>query len=146
MSDVERKRASLLEPASQPLLKKQRLSPTASDNEESNGVDHDINLEVRCPCLYPTPPTLGLHAGTDLVPRPLVWFAQTQNFRKEAIWREMQEYRRQFERAQRTIDSLEKERARCEARLSAVDYSWNQVRGVSRLAVRRARRVSRRTH
>lgn len=40
----------------------------------------------------------------------------------------MEEYRRKFERAQKTIASLERERLKCEARLSAVDLSWNLVR------------------
>ncbi|KAI5476449.1 E3 ubiquitin-protein ligase BRE1 [Pseudohyphozyma bogoriensis] len=48
-----------------------------------------------------------------------------ENFRKEAIWREMQEYRRKFERAQATIDKLEQERKKADARLAAVDISWN---------------------
>lgn len=40
----------------------------------------------------------------------------------------MEEYRRKYERAQNTILSLEKERNKSEARLSAVDLSWNKVR------------------
>lgn len=39
----------------------------------------------------------------------------------------MQDYRRKFERASSTIESLERDRKRCEARLSAVDFTWNLV-------------------
>lgn len=51
----------------------------------------------------------------------------SQSFRKEAIWREMQEYKRKFLRASSEVEQLQVERARCEARLSAVDISWNLV-------------------
>lgn len=50
-----------------------------------------------------------------------------ESFRKAAIWREMSEYKRKFSRAQTTVDALELERNQCDARLSAVDLSWNQL-------------------
>lgn len=40
----------------------------------------------------------------------------------------MQEYKRKFLRATDQIESLQAERSSCEARLSAVDISWNLVR------------------
>lgn len=97
MNGTERKRVTLLEPSSEPLSKKQRVatSTTPSSDDERES-------------------PFGIEHDTNL-----------ENFRKEAIFRGMEEYRRKFERAQRTIESLEKERARCEARLSAVDVSWS---------------------
>lgn len=39
----------------------------------------------------------------------------------------MQEYKRKYERAQQQVESLTADRTRCEARLSAVDFSWHLV-------------------
>ncbi|KAK4054643.1 E3 ubiquitin-protein ligase bre1 [Microbotryomycetes sp. JL221] len=50
-----------------------------------------------------------------------------ENFRKEAIWREMQEFKRKLERAQHTVQQLEQDKIAYEARLSAVDIVWNQL-------------------
>ncbi|KAK4054236.1 E3 ubiquitin-protein ligase bre1 [Microbotryomycetes sp. JL201] len=52
---------------------------------------------------------------------------QLELFRKEAIWREMQEFKRKLDRAQRTVDQLETDKAAYEARLSAVDIVWTQL-------------------
>ncbi|SCZ89366.1 BZ3500_MvSof-1268-A1-R1_Chr9g10383 [Microbotryum saponariae] len=50
---------------------------------------------------------------------------QLESFRKQAIWREMREYRRRFEHAQRQVEQLTLQNARTQARLAAVDASWN---------------------
>ena len=98
-------------------LKKQKLAGSAgSDNEESsNGVDRDESLEVS--------PLLRTAWCCEVAETD----ARSQSFRKAAIWREMSEYKRKFSRAQTTVDALELERNQCDARLSAVDLSWNQV-------------------
>ncbi|KAM0789473.1 hypothetical protein ACM66B_000293 [Microbotryomycetes sp. NB124-2] len=53
--------------------------------------------------------------------------SQLELFRKEAIWREMQEFKRKLDRAQQTVEQLEADKAAYEARLSAVDIVWNQL-------------------
>lgn len=51
-----------------------------------------------------------------------------QEFRKEAIHRQMLEYKRLASRAQRAVEDLKSERKRQDARLAAIDLSWNSVR------------------
>lgn len=137
MNGVERKRVTVLDQTLAPLQKKQRVSSTApsSDNEDKDPTDFASNLEVRSSlprCDAPRDETRWLMRASIA--------CVVQNFRKEAIWREMEEFRRKFERAQRTVDSLETERRRCEARLSAVDYSWNLVSRPSPARETRSRR------
>ncbi|GAA5838520.1 hypothetical protein JCM3766R1_006001 [Sporobolomyces carnicolor] len=50
-----------------------------------------------------------------------------ENFRKEAIYREMLSYKRQFLRAQADVDQLRAERLACEMRLSKVEMGWNSL-------------------
>ncbi|GAA5911739.1 uncharacterized protein JCM6883_001252 [Sporobolomyces salmoneus] len=50
-----------------------------------------------------------------------------ENFRKEAIYREMLSYKRQFHRAQTELDQLRTERVACELRLSKVEMGWNRL-------------------
>ncbi|GAA5978816.1 hypothetical protein JCM5350_004831 [Sporobolomyces pararoseus] len=50
-----------------------------------------------------------------------------ENFRKEAIYREMLSYKRQFQRAQSDVDQLRAERLACELRLSKVEMNWNNL-------------------
>ncbi|GAA5830964.1 hypothetical protein JCM5353_004455 [Sporobolomyces roseus] len=47
-----------------------------------------------------------------------------ENFRKEAVYREMLNYKRQFLRASSDIEQLRSERLACEVRLSRVESSW----------------------
>lgn len=39
----------------------------------------------------------------------------------------MQEYKRKFKRAQQQVEELQDDRRLCEAKLSAVEISWNLV-------------------
>lgn len=71
------------------------------------------------------------HLSRDL-DNPLILCARPrlpglQSFRKEAIWRQMQDYKRRYERAQRDVDDLAQTRRACESRLSAVEMSWKLV-------------------
>lgn len=50
-----------------------------------------------------------------------------QAFRKEAIWREMRDYKRQATRAQDAVAALEKDKRDYQARLSVVDLSWSAL-------------------
>ncbi|GAA5876334.1 hypothetical protein JCM16303_007103 [Sporobolomyces ruberrimus] len=50
-----------------------------------------------------------------------------ENFRKEAIYREMLSYKRQFLRAQSDVEQLRAERLACEVRLSKVELGWNTL-------------------
>ncbi|GAA5865168.1 hypothetical protein JCM1840_003930 [Sporobolomyces johnsonii] len=50
-----------------------------------------------------------------------------ENFRKEAIHREMLAYKRQYERAQSEVDKLRAERQACELRLSKVEMGWTTL-------------------
>ncbi|GAA6018504.1 hypothetical protein JCM10207_007199 [Rhodosporidiobolus poonsookiae] len=51
-----------------------------------------------------------------------------ENFRKEALYRELTSYKRQLARAQADAERLRAERAACDARLSRVDSAWREVR------------------
>lgn len=53
--------------------------------------------------------------------------AGLERFRKAAIWREMNEYKRKEARAQVLIDTLESTKSKANARLSVVDVSWGQL-------------------
>ncbi|KAG0267119.1 E3 ubiquitin-protein ligase bre1 [Actinomortierella ambigua] len=48
------------------------------------------------------------------------------NFQKEAIWRQMQEYKRENARAQETIETLKKSQADYESHLSTISIYWEQ--------------------
>ncbi|KAF9173910.1 E3 ubiquitin-protein ligase bre1 [Mortierella sp. AD010] len=50
-----------------------------------------------------------------------------QNFQKDAIWRQMQDYKREFLRAQGRITQLNDRQIDYEAHLSTVDIYWNQL-------------------
>ncbi|GAA6010279.1 hypothetical protein JCM11491_006245 [Sporobolomyces phaffii] len=50
-----------------------------------------------------------------------------EHFRKEAIYREMLSYKRQFLRAQSDVEQLRAERLACEVRLSKVELSWTSL-------------------
>ncbi|KAF9355979.1 E3 ubiquitin-protein ligase bre1 [Mortierella sp. AD094] len=50
-----------------------------------------------------------------------------QNFQKDAIWRQMQDYKREFLRAQDRITQLHDRQIDYEAHLSTVDIYWNQL-------------------
>lgn len=49
------------------------------------------------------------------------------NFQKEAIWRQMQEYKREYSRAQEQIAQLNEKQIDYEAHLSTVDLYWNKL-------------------
>ncbi|KAG0237676.1 E3 ubiquitin-protein ligase bre1 [Actinomortierella wolfii] len=48
------------------------------------------------------------------------------NFQKEAIWRQMQEYKRENARAQETIENLKKNQVDYESHLSTINIYWEQ--------------------
>ncbi|KAF9201986.1 E3 ubiquitin-protein ligase bre1 [Haplosporangium sp. Z 27] len=50
-----------------------------------------------------------------------------QNFQKDAIWRQMQDYKREFLRAQERIVQLHNRQIDYEAHLSTIDIYWNQL-------------------
>ncbi|EGG10527.1 uncharacterized protein MELLADRAFT_115459 [Melampsora larici-populina 98AG31] len=50
-----------------------------------------------------------------------------ENFRKEALWRQLQEYKRDLRRAQAKLEQSEDQKNDAEARLAAVDVCWNQL-------------------
>ncbi|KAL8291986.1 hypothetical protein RQP46_001452 [Phenoliferia psychrophenolica] len=96
-----------------------------------NGVDHRKRVSLQDHLALPLPlakkPKLETQDDHDDDDRALDHDSNLENFRKEAIWREMQEYKRKYERAQRQLDHLELDKQQYEARLSAVDYSWNML-------------------
>ncbi|KAG0344453.1 E3 ubiquitin-protein ligase bre1 [Podila humilis] len=49
------------------------------------------------------------------------------NFQKEAIWRQMQEYKREHARAMEHIEKLHEKQVDYEAHLSTVDIYWNKL-------------------
>ncbi|KAG0219993.1 E3 ubiquitin-protein ligase bre1 [Mortierella sp. NVP41] len=49
------------------------------------------------------------------------------NFQKEAIWRQMQEYKREYARSQEKIAQLNEKQVDYEAHLSTVDLYWNKL-------------------
>ncbi|KAF9917640.1 E3 ubiquitin-protein ligase bre1 [Linnemannia zychae] len=49
------------------------------------------------------------------------------NFQKDAIWRQMQEYKREYSRAQERIAQLNEKQIDYEAHLSTVDVYWNKL-------------------
>lgn len=51
-----------------------------------------------------------------------------QNFRKEALYRELVSYKRQLSRAQGECENLRAQRVGCEVRLSRVEMGWREVR------------------
>ncbi|GAA5893424.1 hypothetical protein JCM6882_008029 [Rhodosporidiobolus microsporus] len=51
-----------------------------------------------------------------------------ENFRKEAIYRELTSYKRQLSRAQTECENLRTQRTQCEVRLSRVEIGWREVR------------------
>lgn len=51
-----------------------------------------------------------------------------QLFRKEAIFRRMRHYSREYERSQDRIAELERRKSTCEAGLAAMTACWGQVR------------------
>ncbi|KAG9099923.1 E3 ubiquitin-protein ligase bre1 [Ceratobasidium sp. UAMH 11750] len=57
-------------------------------------------------------------------------------FRKEAIYRRMRHYARELERAQTTIEELEKRKNICEAGMAAMEACWNQLLDTLRSLVR----------
>ncbi|KNZ64509.1 hypothetical protein VP01_1020g3 [Puccinia sorghi] len=50
-----------------------------------------------------------------------------ENFRKEALWRQLQEYKRDLQRAQERIEQSESQKSDVESRLAAIDICWNQL-------------------
>ncbi|OAV96668.1 hypothetical protein, variant [Puccinia triticina 1-1 BBBD Race 1] len=50
-----------------------------------------------------------------------------ENFRKEALWRQLQEYKRDLQRAQERIEESESQKSDVESRLAAIDICWNQL-------------------
>ncbi|GAA6032403.1 hypothetical protein JCM8097_008157 [Rhodosporidiobolus ruineniae] len=50
-----------------------------------------------------------------------------ENFRKEALYRELVSYKRQLARAQAECESLRTQRAACEIRISRVEMGWQEV-------------------
>ncbi|MBW0476096.1 hypothetical protein O181_015811 [Austropuccinia psidii MF-1] len=52
---------------------------------------------------------------------------QLENFRKEALWRQLQEYKRDLRRAQEKIQHSEDQKSQAESQLAAIDICWNQL-------------------
>lgn len=50
-----------------------------------------------------------------------------ENFRKEALWRQLQEYKRDLQRAQDKLEESECQKTDAEERLAAIDICWNQL-------------------
>ncbi|GAA5973856.1 hypothetical protein JCM11641_003195 [Rhodosporidiobolus odoratus] len=50
-----------------------------------------------------------------------------ENFRKEAIYRELLSYKRQLSRAHKDCEKLRSHRASCEVRLSKVEIGWKEI-------------------
>ncbi|KAF9993192.1 E3 ubiquitin-protein ligase bre1 [Entomortierella chlamydospora] len=61
------------------------------------------------------------------------------NFQKEAIWRQMQEYKREIARAQERIDQLEDKQADYDSQINSVDAYWNKLLEELRTLVSRSR-------
>ena len=73
--------------------------------------------------------TAGLEVGLAFL-SPSTPFSQqcsSQLFRKEAIWRRMQEYKYDSERSHAQIQQLEFRKSTCEAGLAAMSACWAQV-------------------
>lgn len=49
-------------------------------------------------------------------------------FRKDAIYRRMKYYSREYERSEARVAELERRRNSCEAGLAALEACWTQVR------------------
>jgi hypothetical protein len=94
--------------------KKRVLLSAPEEPPTANGVDSD--LEVRLPLPFGR---LG-NADRHFWPR--------QDFRKEAIWRQMQEYKRQLERVRDREVELSKELSQCKETAKAIETYWNVVR------------------
>ncbi|KAF9343987.1 E3 ubiquitin-protein ligase bre1, partial [Mortierella sp. AD094] len=61
------------------------------------------------------------------------------NFQKEAIWRQMQEYKREIARAQERIEQLEDKQADYDSQISSVDTYWSKLLEELRTLVSRSR-------
>ncbi|CAH7670764.1 hypothetical protein PPACK8108_LOCUS5498 [Phakopsora pachyrhizi] len=52
---------------------------------------------------------------------------QLESFRKEALWRQLQEYKRDLRRAQEKLEQSEGQKIDAESRIAAIDICWNQL-------------------
>ncbi|KAF9114913.1 E3 ubiquitin-protein ligase bre1 [Mortierella sp. AM989] len=61
------------------------------------------------------------------------------NYQKEAIWRQMQEYKRETARVQERIDQLEDKQIDYDAHISSVDTYWNKLLDELKTLISRSR-------
>ncbi|OSX66316.1 hypothetical protein POSPLADRAFT_1043769 [Postia placenta MAD-698-R-SB12] len=59
-----------------------------------------------------------------------------ETFRKDAIFRRMKHYAREYERSEARVAELERRRTTCEAGLAALEASWTQFLGTIRLLMK----------
>ncbi|KAI0733141.1 BRE1-domain-containing protein [Fomitopsis betulina] len=57
-------------------------------------------------------------------------------FRKDAIYRRMKHYSREYERSEARVAELERRRSSCEAGLAALEACWTQIIGTIRMLVK----------
>ncbi|KAH9455080.1 hypothetical protein Pst134EA_022556 [Puccinia striiformis f. sp. tritici] len=96
---IARKKPMLNASTPSPIIDTNHLNP--SDRTQSESVNH-LNQSV---------------GDDDLL----------ENFRKEALWRQLQEYKRDLKRAQERIEQSESQKSDVESRLAAIDICWNQL-------------------
>ncbi|TIB14200.1 hypothetical protein E3P92_02077 [Wallemia ichthyophaga] len=61
--------------------------------------------------------------------------ALLETFRKEAIWRQMREYKRQYELAVNRLQALESKSSSLQSSLSSVEVCWNELIDVLQLVI-----------
>jgi E3 ubiquitin-protein ligase BRE1 len=64
------------------------------------------------------------------------WMRVVHTHQKEAIYRQMLEYKREFKSADARLREFRAQQRRCEASENAMEACWSQVCGISRTSVR----------
>ncbi|KAI7945495.1 hypothetical protein MJO29_011883 [Puccinia striiformis f. sp. tritici] len=137
---IARKKPMLNASTPSPIIDTNHLNP--SDRTQSESVNHlnqsvgdDDLLEVCSPSStlstlpHPRFQLIEHHPSLqfEITPRPSPSTIPSINFRKEALWRQLQEYKRDLKRAQERIEQSESQKSDVESRLAAIDICWNQL-------------------
>lgn len=134
----DRKRSVPHEPSddSGPPIKRQALQSSSSSNQQNNHQLPQSQEDVIVSCRPPPSLSLVGRARFKTLPLPpLVTFhlrltldQTTKHFQKEAIWRQMMEYKRERNMLEHRVEELEKKSTYHDDHLRVIDAWWSQVR------------------
>lgn len=117
------KKRAIASPNGFPKAASPALIETSRDSSERDAPEENLEVITIHPSRRNNPLVAKRYIRLYLV----VSLNIKQNFRKEAIYRRMRQYRREKERADTHVVELEKQRSELQGSIGAIENCWSQV-------------------